>query len=743
MMRRLITLTLLVSLAPATRADDPFAATEAAMKAAAEKVAPCVVKIETTGGTEVVGGPSAMAGGTRKGVGPTTGLVVAADGYVVTSSFNFANKPTDVFVTIPGRATRLVAKVVAHDQTRMLSLLKVDAKDLPVPPPYPKADLKVGQWTIALGRALNPDADAPPSASIGIVSALGRIEGKCVQTDAKVSPVNYGGPLVAVDGRVIGVLVPASPRGSTDTAGIEWYDSGIGFAVPLDDLNRVLDKFKEGKDLRRGLLGVTFQNAQEPYFDPPLIENVTPDSAAAKLGLKTGDKIVKVDGKPIPHITALQFALGPKYDGDKVSITVLREGKEEEFKDVTLTASASSFAAPYLGILPMRDDPELGVEVRYVYPNSPADKAGIKAGDRIMKAQPPKAFRQQGNDGAISFQGRQGLALIVLQHQPGATMELQVKRKDGGKTDTVKATLIAEPDDLPEGLPLPSSVEKALEKPKVPEGAKPKAGDRKPVDPGMPGEKPKPGKIPDKKPDDKKPADKKPDDKKDEKKADEKPADDKKPDEKKEIETGLIKLTNPTLGREYWVYVPTTYKPGIAHGVILWLHDAGKGGKDSEDVVKIWREYCDACHFILVGPKSQNPDGWVASETEAVIGDLKDVLGRYTTDRTRVIAHGMGSGGGMGYYLGFHARDVIRGVAVSGAVPGTQAKDNTPGQSLNFFLVVGDKDPNLKEIAEGVAKLKEKKFPVVYREIKDFGKEYLTDVVLTELQKWLDALDRI
>jgi S1-C subfamily serine protease len=721
----------------AARADDPFAATEGAMRAAADKVAPCVVKIETTGGTEVVGGPSAMAGGTRKGVGPTTGLVVAADGYVVTSSFNFSNKPTDVFVTVPGRSTRLVAKVVAHDQTRMLSLLKVDAKDLPVPTPYPKADLKVGQWTIALGRALNPDAGAPASASIGIVSALGRIEGKCVQTDAKVSPINYGGPLVSIDGRVIGVLVPASPRGTTDTAGIEWYDSGIGFAVPLEDLNRVLDKFKEGKDLRRGLLGVTFQNAQEPYFDPPVVELVTPDSAAAKLGMKAGDKIVKVDGQPIPHITALQFALGPKYDGDKVSITIERDGKEVEFKDVTLTASASSFTAPYLGILPMRDDPELGVEVRYVYPGSPADKAGIKAGDRITKAQPPKQLRQPGNDGPISFQGRAGLAGIVLQHQPGQTIELQVKRKEGGKTDTVKAELIAVPDDLPEVLPLPSSVEKALEKPKTPEGVKPKPNDPKPVDPAMPGEKPKPGKIPDKK-DDAKPADKKSDDKK----ADDKKPEDKK-DEKKEIETGLVKLTNPTLGREYWVYVPTNYRPGISHGVILWLHDAGKGGKDAEDVVKIWREYCEACHFLIVGPKSQNPDGWVASETEAVIGDLKDVLGRYTTDRSRVVAHGMGSGGAMGYYLGFHARDVVRGVAVSGAVPGTQPKDNQPGQPLGFFLVVGDKDPNLKEIVEGVAKLREKKFPIIYREIKDFGKEYLTDVVLVELQKWLDALDRI
>ena len=79
-----------------------------------------------------------------------------------------------------------------------------------------------------------------------------------------------------------------------------------------------------------------------------------------------------------------------------------------------------------------------------------------------------------------------GQRTLVLQHQPGATMELQVKRKDGGKVDTVKATLTAVPDDLPEGLPLPSSVEKALEKPTVPEGAKPNTGE-KPIDAGMPG----------------------------------------------------------------------------------------------------------------------------------------------------------------------------------------------------------------------------------------------------------------
>jgi len=119
------------------------------------------------------------------------------------------------------------------------------------------------------------------------------------------------------------------------------------------------------------------------------------------------------------------------------------------------------------------------------------------------------------------------------------------------------------------------------------------------------------------------------------------------------------------------------------------------------------------------------------------------VLGQYTVDRSRVIAHGMGVGGQMAMYVGFNARDLIRGVAVTGSVLGTQPKDTVPGQPLSFFIVAGAKDPLLKDIQEGKAKLDEKKFPVVYREIADFGKEYLDEKSFQELRLWMDSLDRL
>jgi serine protease Do len=222
---------------------------------------------------------------------------------------------------------------------------------------------------------------------------------------------------------------------------------------------------------------------------------------------------------------------------------------------------------------------------------------------------------------------------------------------------------------------------------------------------------------------------------------DEKKPDEKKTEEKKEPETGLLKQQNAVLGREYWVYVPTTYKPDVSHGVIVWLHPTGQGGKDTERMVEIWKDFAATQHYILIGPKSQAVNGWVASETEGVVADVKAVMERYTIDRNRVIAHGMGNGGEMAFYLGFNARDVIRGVAATGSPLGIQPKDNLPTQPLRFFIVGGQKDPLIKEIALAKPALDEKRFPVVYRPIADFGKEYMDQKTLIELCIWMDSLD--
>ncbi len=716
-MRYLSTL-LILALAPLAFGQDLNEKNEQAMKQATAQVAASIVKIETSGGTEMAGGGGppgrGPAGpGVRKGSGPTTGVVVAADGYIITSSFNFANKPTTIFVTVPNHPERLLAETVANDTTRMLTLIKLkkpEGKEIPklaVPPAYPKAEIAIGQWSLALGRTLMPDVGtAPPSVSAGIVSAVGRINGKCLQTDAKVSPVNYGGPLVAIDGRVLGILVPASTRGEGDVAGVEWYDSGIGFAIPFDDVMAAVPKLRAGKDLRRGLLGITPQST-EAYHSAVVIGTISPDSAAAKAGLKVGDKIVSIDKQPVPHMTELQKLLGPKYEGDVVDLKILRDGNEMDVPGVKLTGVVAGFASGFLGILPLRDDPDPGVQVRFVYPKSPADAAGIKAGDRIMKVSRQQPGARMPTPAIDLVGGRVQLAQLVAATPPDGEIEFEVKRKEGGKTDKIKMKMGIVPDeDLPEALPLPSSAERALDKPK---GAKeaPKAKKEEP------------------------------------KKEEPKKEDEKKDDEKKEPEVGLLKRKNAVLGREYWVYVPLNYKPSVSHGVIVWLHPTGQGGKDADEMVKIWRPFLEDYHYIMVGPKSQGNDGWVASETEGIVQDVKEVIGQHTVDRSRVIAHGMGVGGQMAFYLGFNARDLIRGVATTGASLGTQPKDNLPNQPLAFFIVGGEKDPALKAIAESKPALKDKKFPVIFRQLKDFGKEYMLQPTLIELCVWIDSIDKI
>ena len=100
-------------------------------------------------------------------------------------------------------------------------------------------------------------------------------------------------------------------------------------------------------------------------------------------------------------------------------------------------------------------------------------------------------------------------------------------------------------------------------------------------------------------------------------------------------------------------------------------------------------------------------------------------------------------GGEMAFYVGFQARDVFRGVATIGSTLGTAPKDNVANQPLSFFLAAGDKDPLLPEIEAGKDALKEKKFPVVHRVIKEFGKEYFDEGTFAEFLVWLDSLDRI
>src|SRR5581483_5677713 len=120
-------------------------------------------------------------------------------------------------------------------------------------------------------------------------------------------------------------------------------------------------------DLNRGILGVTMRS-NDMYADEPIVGTVMPGSAAEAIGMKPGEKLLKIADKAVNNYAQVQHHLGNKYEGDKVSLEFERDKKAIEVKEVTLGGAVASFNQPFLGILPMRDDPEPGVEVRYVFP---------------------------------------------------------------------------------------------------------------------------------------------------------------------------------------------------------------------------------------------------------------------------------------------------------------------------------------------------------------------------------------
>jgi serine protease Do len=664
--------------------DDLPTREESAMQAAVNRVAPSVVRIETLGGLETVGD-------LLVGTGPTTGLIVSSDGYIVSSAFNFVQKPTQILVDLAD-GTRLPATVAARDDSRMIVLLKVptdkltDAKkQLPVPEAAPVKEMKVGQWAIALGRVYEGDQT---NISVGILSAVNRVWGKAIQTDAKISPSNYGGPLVDLEGRVLGVLVPMSPMETGEIAGVEWYDSGIGFAVPLEHINRVLDRLKKGEDLHPGLLGVSMRGS-DPFAEPPIIAICHPKSPAVEAGLKPDDRIAEIDGVKVDSLSQMKHQLSPRYAGEKVALVVIR-GKDRVETSAELTDKLQPYIHPFLGILPRHDEdlnksaasdvnpsdsgtpsnahdqtePDsprfhrgFGVTVRDVYPGSPAAKAGIQSGDRIVSVN------------GQSVKGRLGLQEQIAALEPRQEVKVGVDRAGASQTFDVKLATL--PEAVPEKL---SSAHKS----------------------DLP--------------------------------ADENAA-----------ATGKIEIKIPEAPNACLAYVPTNYNSHIPYGLVVWLHPAG--GYKPDDLIAAWKPLCEANDLILLAPKSIDQGHWQRTELEFIRKAIDDVLQKYNIDRARIVTAGEAAGGSVAYLVASQNRELIRGVAaINAPMPlGMRPPESDPVQRLAILTTLAKKSP--PAIIAGIKQLREAKHPVTELDLGETTRS-LNDDEMKQLARWIDTLDR-
>jgi len=264
--------------------------------------------------------------GFKKSEGPTTGLIISEDGYILTSAWNFDSKPqATVVTTSDGRAH--AAQLLGIDRAAGLALLKIDARDLPMARFIDPKGVQEGAWSFAVGKAL-PHRGV--EIKYGVISAKNRIGGLALQTDAACSPSNYGGPLINIEGRVYGLIVPLGARGEATNP--NWYDCGIGFAVPLRDPESLIEKLgEEGKELLPAFLGVKMDqdSAKE---DGAKIVTVLADHAAAKGGLKKGDVVIAIDGEKVKNAFTLRFAIGRSRAGDVATLTVMRGDKQMDLR---------------------------------------------------------------------------------------------------------------------------------------------------------------------------------------------------------------------------------------------------------------------------------------------------------------------------------------------------------------------------------------------------------------------------
>jgi S1-C subfamily serine protease len=255
-------------------------------------------------------------------------IIDAAQGVVITNNHVIDHAEEITVQLADGRA--LVAKLVGDDPDTDIAVIKVSAEDLIAIPIGNSDQIEVGDFVLAIG---NPFLIGQTVTS-GIVSGLNRTNvgleqyENFIQTDAAIYPGNSGGALVNLRGELIGI--------NTAFVGTATSNPGMGFAIPFNMARVVIDRILETGDVRRGKLGITFEDstfalAREFKFAAtpagPIITKVDPGSPADLAGLKLGDVVTGITGTPVRDTSQLRSRLGLFWVGDTVELTVMRNGK--------------------------------------------------------------------------------------------------------------------------------------------------------------------------------------------------------------------------------------------------------------------------------------------------------------------------------------------------------------------------------------------------------------------------------
>jgi serine protease Do len=374
-----------------------------------------------------------------------SGFIISSSGIIVTNN-HVVNQAKTVSVTLADGST-YPAKVLGTDSRTDLAVLKISAgKPLPYVELGDSANVEPGEWVVAMGNPFGLGG----SVTAGIVSALGRDIGdgpydRFIQVDAPINEGNSGGPLFDQSGQVIGVNTAIlSPTGGS---------VGIGFAIPSDQVKRVVVELANGGKVVRGYLGVAAQSisaqmaqamglpGDNPGNDGALIAAVSPGSPAYRAGLKPGDVITGVNGATVTnpsdlaadianvdpgHDTSINYVRGGKADSLSVAVTTMPANPDASFQQ----GGAAQAPAPVPGqaglgltLAPLTPDlrsqlnlPDgaTGAVVTQVNPNSAADQAGVQPGDLLVGVGPTDITDPDDAVSAISSAKKSGAPAVAL-----------------------------------------------------------------------------------------------------------------------------------------------------------------------------------------------------------------------------------------------------------------------------------------------------------------------------------------
>lgn len=277
------------------------------------------------------GGQQAPEREVPSGVG--SGFVIDSDGYLLTNH-HVVDGAESIIVTFPDKR-EFKGKVIGSDQRTDVALVKIEGKNLPFLKIGNVNNTKVGQWVVAIGSPFGLEN----SVTAGIVSAKGRDTGEYlpfIQTDVAVNPGNSGGPLLNLDGEVIGINSQIYSR----TGGF----MGISFAIPIDEAMRVAKQLRENGKVSRGRIGVGIGEVDKDVAKAlgldsavgALVGSVGKDSPADKAGVIAGDIILRFDGKKVEKASDLPRIVGETKPGSKVNMVLWRKGAE---KTVSITVA--------------------------------------------------------------------------------------------------------------------------------------------------------------------------------------------------------------------------------------------------------------------------------------------------------------------------------------------------------------------------------------------------------------------